>query len=71
MTTADSIIMSKVADIVTSPSGGINDFLKVIVPKLPAIILMVVVKKCIDNAGDFFYSSISNLGCLLRKLFYN
>jgi uncharacterized protein YutD len=67
MMTPDSIIMGKVADVAMSSDSGIADFFKAIIPKIPAILLMVVVKKSIDNAGDFFGVS---WGYLMKTIKY-
>jgi len=52
----DAIIMNKVVDIISSDSnGGISDFVSFIMPKLPAIALMIALKKCMESSGDIFW----------------
>lgn len=70
ITSADSIIMTEVAKVAMSPSASISDFFKAIIPKLPAIALMVVVKKCIDNAGDFLIDVWNLLSKTTKSIIY-
>jgi hypothetical protein len=70
MLTPDSIIMGKVVDVVLSPQGGIKDVVSAIIPKLPAIAFMVIIKKCIENAGDVLSSFTSCMSSIFKKLFY-
>jgi small basic protein len=67
----DSIIMGKIADIVTSPSGGISDFISAITPKIPAIIAMIMLKKCLDNAGEFFSAICTGIKEMFKKMIYS
>jgi hypothetical protein len=62
--------MGKIADIVTSPSGGFSDVISAIVPKIPAIVLMVFLKKCMENAGDVYSGISSNIWKLIKKVLY-
>lgn len=68
--TADSIIITKIADIAMSDTAGVSDFFKLMIPKIPAIILLVVVKKCIDNSGEVYTTIISSLKFVARKTLY-
>lgn len=68
--TADAIIMNQITKYATSENGGVVDFTTSIIPKLPVIVFMVVIKKCIENSGDFFYIAWGSIKTLFTKLFY-
>jgi hypothetical protein len=70
MMSADAIIMGQIVKYATSENGGVVDFTTAIIPKLPMIVFMVVAKKCIENSGDFFYSSWESFKSLMKRLFY-
>lgn len=69
--TPDAIIMSKVVDVISSDSNsGIRDFVAFIIPKLPAIALMVALKKCMESSGEIFWGIVACANTLIRKMFY-
>lgn len=70
MMSADAIIMNYITKYATSENGGVTDFTNAIIPKLPVIVFMVVVKKCIENSGDFFFSSWESFKSLMKRIFY-
>lgn len=70
MHSADSIMMSKIVDIVASPSGGVIDVIKAIIPKIPCIALLVILKKCIDNAGDVYTVIASCIWKIAKYILY-
>lgn len=70
MMSADAIIMSQITRYATSDKGGVSDFMTSIIPRLPVIIFMVVIKKCIENSGDFFHGAWITFKALLSRLFY-
>ena len=70
MHSADFIVMSKIVDIVASPSGGVIDVIKAIIPKIPCIALLVVLKKCIDNTGDVYTVIASNIWKIAKYILY-
>lgn len=70
MISPDSIIMTKVVDIVNQPSSSISDFAHILIPKIPVIICMVVIKKCIENIGDVFDKIWTNIKNIFYKLTY-
>lgn len=53
LATADSIIMNKVVESV-SKCEGTSHVVNSLVPMLPGIIVMVIIKKALDNAGEIF-----------------
>lgn len=70
MMTPDSIILSKITDLALSDKGCITDFTKTIIPKLPVIAFMVIVKKCIENSNDFFYTLWKGIRYIVKKTLY-
>lgn len=69
--TPDAIIMNKVVDVISSDSNsGIRDFVSFIIPKLPAIALMVALKKCMESSGEIFWGIVTCVSTVLRKMLY-
>jgi len=70
ITTPDSIIMGKVVQVISTDDGSISGIYNAIIPAIPCIIVMVAVKKVLENAGEIFYGITSSFKSLLFKIFY-
>ena len=69
MMTPDSIIMSRITEMAISDKGSVVDFTKMIIPKLPVIAFMVIVKKCLENSNEFFYTIWKGIKYIVKKTF--
>lgn len=69
--TPDSIIMGKIVEIASSQtSPRISDFIAAIAPKIPAIILMIAMKKLLENTGDMYSNAFTSIKKTLKVMFY-
>jgi hypothetical protein len=70
MMTPDSIIMSRITEMAISDKGSVAGFTKMIIPKLPVIAFMVIVKKCLENSNEFFYTIWKGIKYIVKKTLY-
>lgn len=71
MLSPDAIIMDKVTTLVLSENGTVSDFVKAMIPKIPVIIFMVAVKKCIENSSGFFSTIWNGIKTIVHKICYS
>src|SRR4029079_5607676 len=69
--TAESMIMKYAVKAIDSTEGGVANLISTIAPKIPCLILLVFIKKCIDNSGEIFYSVFQGTWSCFKRLFYS
>lgn len=66
----DAIVMGKVVEIITGSQGGIRDIISAIFPKLPSIIMMIIVKKFVENSSEMFANIYAFMHSWFKKMCY-